>query len=234
MYTALTETVRLTREYDKGAAAGSGSRSSGRLAPLHGWIGAVVQEIWGDAYETHFLGEGNKEIRVAGKYNDKWVDVVTCPRGEKSKPVFCVGIKCVTRNYSQNTNNYFESMMGETANVQRSNVPYAQAIFVPDPCPYFKRKGVWLKNEKITEHNLKKYLRLALDTPSFPHQPCQTCFEVVKLDDGGIVSRAKLDPEKYGATYVQLHDERLSIEALFRKAEQQKLVHEDLDSADAD
>jgi hypothetical protein len=44
------------------------------------------------------------------------------------EPVFCLGIKFVTSHYKQNTNNYFENMMGGTANIQATQIPYAQLI----------------------------------------------------------------------------------------------------------
>lgn len=65
-------------------------------------------------------------MKVKGKYYDKDIDITVT---KDNKPVMCIGIKFITSNYKQNTNNYFENMMGETANIQAlKNLPYFQLI----------------------------------------------------------------------------------------------------------
>jgi hypothetical protein len=44
------------------------------------------------------------------------------------------------QNYSQNSNNYFENMLGETANIRSSNIPYFQIFIIPDEIPYYKKE----------------------------------------------------------------------------------------------
>ena len=44
---------------------------------------------------------------------------------ENKKIIATVSFKFVTSNYKQNANNYFENLMGETANIRRQNIGFA-------------------------------------------------------------------------------------------------------------
>lgn len=104
-----------------------GSRSTEKLKPIHNFVAQTLQTIFGEDYELHVMGDDNKEMKVEGKYYDKDIDVTVT---KDNKPVVCLGIKFVTSNYKQNANNYFENMMGETANIQaRKDLPYYQLIY---------------------------------------------------------------------------------------------------------
>ena len=91
-------------------------------------------------------------------------------------------MKFVMRNYSQNSNNYFENMLGETANIRSSGVPYFQIFIIFDRVPYYKTGGKFVNYESITPHNLDKYLMLSRDDPSiFFHTPDKTLVLLIKL-----------------------------------------------------
>ncbi len=112
-----------------------GARSTEKLKPIHNFVAKTLQNIWGKDFEIHFMGEDTKEITVEGKYYPKVIDITVT---HKDKPIFCLGIKFVTSNYKQNANNYFENMMGETANIQASkDLQYAQLIILRHETPYY-------------------------------------------------------------------------------------------------
>ena len=66
-------------------------------------------------------------------------------------------------NYSQNSNNYFENMLGETANIRSAGKPYIQMVILPSKVPYFKKGGELGHMEIISKHNLSKYIKLSHD-----------------------------------------------------------------------
>lgn len=98
------------------------SRSTAKLKSLHGSIARDVQERLGDEFEVLSQGYGKgTEQTVIGRYYDKKTDITVL---KNSKPVAAYAVKFVMRNYSQNSNNYFEGMLGETANLRTNSIPY--------------------------------------------------------------------------------------------------------------
>lgn len=90
------------------------------------------------------------------------------------------------RNYSQNSNNYFESMLGETANIRSNRIAYFQIFIIFSKVPYFKSSGKFKKYDEINKHNLQKYFTLSKDNiDAFFHAPNKTLLAVVKLKDEG-------------------------------------------------
>lgn len=150
-----------------------GARSTEKLKPIHQFLGKPLHNIFGEEYQTHYLGENSKELTIEGKYYPKDVDITVT---HDKKPIFCLGLKFVTSNYKQNANNYFESMMGETANIQRQNIPYAQVIVLRYETPYYKKvldkqkDKTPSKIEVINQKDLSKYVNLVFDTPQ-AHRP---------------------------------------------------------------
>ena len=144
-----------------------GARSTEKLKPLHEFAGDLLSHFTGGRFELSHMSTKGGELKVNGAYYPKDVDIVL---SQKKRPVFCLGIKFVTSNYKQNANNYFEGMMGETANVQSAGIPYAQLIILRSRTPYFKRGQVYSKTEVINEHDIGKYLHLMKEKTS-PHRP---------------------------------------------------------------
>ena len=93
-----------------------------------------------------------------------------------------IGVKFVMQNYAQNSNNYFENMLGETANIRASSTPYFQIFIIPEVLPYFKDSGEIGRWEEFSEYHMKKYCALAKDnTAIFPHTPNKTLLYVVQI-----------------------------------------------------
>ncbi len=160
----------------------TGSRSNEKLKILHGAIAYDIQEKLGKNYKINSLGfENDKEIEMPGRYMDKKVDI-----GIKKNDEIIAGIalKYIMRNYSQNSNNYFENMLGETANIRSTGKPYFQIIIIPSKVPYFNKEGKITKVEKITYHNLTKYINLSNDNiDMYMHTPNKTLIYLIDIPD---------------------------------------------------
>lgn len=158
------------------------SRSTAKLKNLHGSIAADIKECFGDEYTVSAQGIGNgKEKAIEGRYYPKKVDIVVSRSG---KPVAGFAVKFIMRNYSQNSNNYFENMLGETANIRSNAIPYYQIFIVFDKIPYYKKNGILAKYETLSEHHLKKYFSLSKDNPSvYMHTPEKTLLVILKLKE---------------------------------------------------
>jgi len=97
-------------------------------------------------------------------------------------PVAGMAIKFVMSNYMQNSNNYFENMLGETANIRCNKIPYFQVFVIPDKIPYFDDSGYIKKWESINEHNLKKYIAMSDDNIDvYLHTPNKTLVFVINI-----------------------------------------------------
>lgn len=160
----------------------TGSRSNEKLKILHGAIAKDLKERLGIGYMVCSLGIGNgKEEKLDGRYIDKVVDI-TIKKGQKS--IAGIGVKFVMQNYSQNSNNYFENMLGETANIRCANIPYFQIFIIPDMLPYYNKQGLLQKWEEFTVHNAIKYLTLSEDNiQTSIHTPTKTLLFVVHLPE---------------------------------------------------
>ena len=158
------------------------SRSTAKLKVLHGEIAKDIKELFGSEYTVLSQGIGNdSEGRIEGRYYPKNVDITVNKNG---KPIAGYAIKFVMRNYSQNSNNYFENMLGETANIRANSVPYFQIFIIFEKVPYFKSGGAFYKYDTLSEHNLKKYFALSKDDPaSFLHTPDKTLFVLLSLKE---------------------------------------------------
>jgi hypothetical protein len=158
-----------------------GARSTEKLKPIHKFIADTLFAIWGPDYKLHYMGGDNKERTVEGKYYPKDIDITVT---KKSTPVFCLGIKFVTSNYKQNANNYFENMMGETANIQSTgNLPYAQLIILRHETPYYKKNEPEesSKIEVINNKDIQKYINLLFDRPQ-AHRPDYIGIQLINID----------------------------------------------------
>ena len=158
-----------------------GARSTAKLKPIHKFIAETLAKIFGKDFELHFMGDDSKEIAVAGKYYPKYIDITI---SENKKPVFCLGIKFVTSNYKQNANNYFENMMGETANIQATQIPYAHLIILRHETPYYKKNETELpsKIEIVNDKDIAKYLKLMYDQPQ-AHRPNFLGIQLINVNE---------------------------------------------------
>lgn len=158
------------------------SRSTAKLKSLHGHIATDLAKKFGADYSVHAQGWGNdKEGSIEGRYYSKNVDITIKKAGQV---IAGYAVKFVMRNYSQNSNNYFENMLGETANIRSNAIPYFQIFIIFDKVPYYEKGGNFKKYDTITPHNLDKYLALSKDDPSvFFHTPDKTLVVLVKLKE---------------------------------------------------
>lgn len=174
--------MQIQRSFDAFLRKGGNSRSNFKLKPLHGAIASDIAELLGADYTIMSQGYGNdKEAHIAGRYVNKAVDITIMDKNT-NKNVAGIAVKFVMQNYSQNSNNYFENMLGETANIRTANCPYFQVFIVFDTLPYYKSKGEFLKWEHFTDHNVEKYCKLSHDDiGTFFHTPNKTLIYVVHL-----------------------------------------------------
>ena len=158
------------------------SRSPEKLHSLHGNIAKDLESVFGNDFTIKSKGySDNKEIKVSGRYYQKNVDITLL---KNNKPIAGYALKFVVRNYSQNANNYFEGMLGETANLRSNSIPYFQVFVVFDKLPYYLKNGKFKKYEEITQHYMEKYLALSKDDPNlFYHTPDKTLFVLVSLKE---------------------------------------------------
>lgn len=170
----------------------TGSRSNEKLKILHGAMAADIQTRLGRDFSIQSLGVGNnKEADIKGRYIDKKVDITVMRNNDV---VAGIGVKFVMQNYSQNSNNYFENMLGETANIRCSNVPYFQIFIIPEKLPYYKQSGKFDKWESFTAHNVRKYLRLSEDNiETSIHTPTKTLLYVVRLPEINFVPQDRTE-----------------------------------------
>ena len=193
------EFLNVIRESFKTYLSIDTSRSTAKLKVLHGKIAKDIMELFGSEYTVLSQGVGNdSEGSIQGRYYPKNVDITVSKNG---KPVAGYAIKFVMRNYSQNSNNYFENMLGETANIRANSVPYFQIFIIFEKVPYYKSGGAFQKYDILSEHNLEKYFALSKDDPSsFLHTPDKTLLIVLQLKEKS-PSHKFIDSKDYAKYY---------------------------------
>lgn len=181
------------------------SRSNEKLKILHGKIAHDLCHRLGSDYEIKSLGYGDeKEGKIQGRYINKNVDITIL---KNNTPIAGIGIKFVMQNYSQNANNYFENMLGETANIRSINIPYFQIFIIPSQLPYYKNTGEFSKWEQFNEHHFEKYQILSNDNNEYLlHTPTKTLIYVIDLSSSHIFNpHHKHDYINY---FLNLHSEQ--------------------------
>lgn len=179
----------------------TGARSNKKLGILHGAISEDLQARLNDnTYSVYSLGYGiGKEHKINGRYVDKAVDITIT---ENNQPIAGIAVKYVMSNYSQNSNNYFENMLGETANIRCAKIPYFQIFIIPDKIPYFDKDGSISKWETISEHNLNKYIKLSNDNiDTYLHTPNKTLVFIVHIQDKNAATKIT-DKQEYENYYL--------------------------------
>lgn len=156
------------------------SRSNKKLIVLHSAIADDIKNKLGKEYAIKSLGVGDgKEGKLDGRYMEKTVDILI---SKNEDDIAGIGVKFVMNNYSQNSNNYFENMLGETANIRTNRKQYFQILILPEEMPYYNNKGRIIKWEKVTNHNIDKYVALSKDdTERYLHTPIKTLLFIVKF-----------------------------------------------------
>ena len=172
-----------------------GVRSNQKTRVLHGWVQDELGRELGDGYAfTGQSPDSTREANVGGMYYGKDVDVLVA-RDEQELGV--VSIKFVISNYWQNSVNYFEQQIGETANLRRRNIVYGNLFCVTNPIPYKNRAGEITRRESIRDHDIQRYARLRADHEHI-HAPDEMSIAIVTLDTEldavtGVADTAALD-----------------------------------------
>jgi len=148
-----------------------GARSNKRLIPIHSWFAKEIISELGEEYCVKSLGRGG-EYRIEGKYYPKILDITIF---SNKRAIVTLSFKFVASNYAQNSNNYFENLLGETANIRRIGVSFVHFLVLRGHTPYYdkaagNKRGQLKKTEILSEHHIKKYIKLFKDF-DFPHKP---------------------------------------------------------------
>ena len=156
------------------------SRSNEKLKILHGAIAKDIQTKLWENYSVYALGFGSgQEKDIPWRYMNKKVDITII---QWERPIAWIAIKFVMQNYSQNSNNYFENMLWETANIRCTNVPYFQIFIIPEELPYYENNWNLKKWEHFSDHHLSKYKILSKDNWLLSlHTPTKTLLYVIQL-----------------------------------------------------
>jgi len=185
----------------------TGSRSNKKLRILHSSISNDLINLLGPDYSVKSLNIGDgKEGKIEGRYINKNVDIVIL---QNEIVLAGIGVKFVMQNYSQNSNNYFENMLGETVNIRSNNIPYFQIFVIPEKMPYYKSNGQWDRWEEFSLHNSKKYMILSQDNiDNFLHTPTKTLLYIVKFPEINIAIQTKDEYYDYYRNYQNLKIEK--------------------------
>lgn len=178
------------------------ARSNEKLKVLHGQIAKDIDNKIKDkntdktVYTVSALGFGNgKEEKIQGRYIEKMVDITI---KNNNQSIAGMAVKYVMSNYFQNSNNYFENMLGETANIRSAKRKYFQLLIIPEKLPYFDKNGKITKWEVIDEYHLIKYIKLSQDnTETFYHTPDKTFLCVVNISEPKTEIKTKQDYINY-------------------------------------
>ena len=181
---AIAETFRAYNEF--------GARSNKKLIPIHKWFANYLKDNLGKGYSVMSLGSSG-EAKINGKYYPKNLDISVI---KNDKVLTTISFKFVTSNYKQNANNYFENLLGETANIRRVNVGFAHFLVLRAKTPYYDKnkgnlRGKTIKIETINDHDLSKYIKLFQDN-DFPHKPDVLGISILDFNERGEPSVSNL------------------------------------------
>ena len=162
-----------------------GARSSKKLVSLHGWFHDAIEARYPD-FVVMSMRQGSKEAKVPGSYYPKNVDVAVFQsetKVEERRPLLVLSIKFAINNYRQNSNNYFEGLLGETSNLQSNGVPVTYFSIIRDEYRWRRKDGSTKGFEYVNDHDLAKYIQLFDADPTILHRPQAFGLEVVSLDE---------------------------------------------------
>lgn len=196
-----------------------GARSSKKLIPIHKFLSEAILEKLEKGYSIKSLGVGDgKEATIDGKYYPKDLDIAIF---KNNKIIATVSFKFVTSNYKQNANNYFENLMGETANIRRVNIGFAHFLLLRGHTPYFSKnkhnlRGKEMKTEIIKEKDLQKYIKLFKDM-DFPHKPDLMGICLLDFDQKGKAKIVNLNDFDFSTETKQLLKNDFSLNKFLEK-----------------
>ncbi|HRV32051.1 MAG TPA: hypothetical protein P5241_00430 [Candidatus Paceibacterota bacterium] len=194
-----------------------GARSNKKLLPIHKWFAEIIESKLTKDYSVRSLGKGG-EVDLNGKYYPKTLDI-TILKGKKI--ITTISFKFVTSNYKQNSNNYFENLLGETANIRRTGIGFAHFLVLRARTPYYdKNKGNLRGKEKkleiLHESDLLKYIKLFKDL-DFPHKPEVLGIAIIDFDRRGNAYLKNLDELKLSNKTKNILQNQLSLAEFIKK-----------------
>ena len=192
-----------------------GVRSNQKTRVLHGWVQDELRRELGNEYVfTGQTPDNTKEAKVSGMYYDKDVDVLIERDGQE---LGVVSVKFVISNYWQNSVNYFEQQVGETANLRRKNIVYGNLFCVTNPIPYNTRSGSRARLEKLRDHDVQRYVRLRADH-EHAHAPDEMAVGIVDVDIGKSITRVTdISTLGLSANSISALENQLSVSQFFRR-----------------
>lgn len=194
-----------------------GARSNKKLIPVHKWFADVIEGKLGKDYSVKSLGKDG-EFKLDGKYYPKTLDISIF---RNKKIITAISFKFVTSNYKQNSNNYFENLLGETANIRRVNVGFAHFLVLRSHTPYYdKNKGNLRGKEKkieiLKESDLAKYINLFNDL-DFPHKPEVLGMAIIDFDKRGQAHFENLEKLQLATETKNILENQLSLINFIKK-----------------
>lgn len=180
-------------------------RSTDKLRILHDAIKAELSkhlEIGNDGakYVIRSMGPSPKnaqgvaeEKTLEGAYNPKKVDIYI-ESGDHDE-LGVVSVKFVLSNYSQNSYNYFEQSIGETANLKSAGIMVGLFFCLTNPIPYKNRGGNITRHEHVGDKHVDKYRKLLANGPK-THVPDAACFVVFGWDSDSDAITGYFDVDK--------------------------------------
>lgn len=180
---AVTDSYRAYFEY--------GSRSSKKLIPIHSFFHHSVDQALRAKLpnrKVKVFSMVNNEATVPGAMYPKNVDISAQIDGSH---VGGISLKFVVTNYLQNSNNYFEHLLGETSNLRSNGYHYGSFSIIPLEPDYLSKaegnkRGKVVKKERVTIDNLRKYVNLFNLPKETPFRPSPLGLLVVNLNEQGV------------------------------------------------
>ncbi len=211
---ALKDTFDAYNEY--------GARSNKKLISIHSWFARKIIANLGGSYFCRSLGL-NGEYKIEGKYYTKAEDITIFNKFEpnSSKPIVALSFKFVTSNYAQNSNNYFENLLGETANIRRVNVGFAHFLVLRGHTPYYDKaaggeRGNLKKTEILSEEHIEKYIKLFKDA-DYPHKPDVLGMAIVDFDRKNVPYFVNLQELGLSSDAIMIVEDCFSVETFIEK-----------------
>ena len=193
-----------------------GPRSNEKTKVFHGWVQDELRCQLGNDYT--YVGQtpaNSSEATVSGNYYDKKVDILVSKDG---LDLGVISIKFVISNYWQNSVNYFEQQVGETANLRSKNIVYGNLFCVTNPIPYKRRSGGVSRLERLRDHDIQRYAKLIEDR-EYAHAPDEMAIGIVELDteEDAIIGMADISDMDLSESSVTALRYDLSVSGFFPK-----------------
>lgn len=194
-----------------------GARSNKKLIPIHSWFAKEIVSGLGNDYSIMSLGIGG-EYKIEGKYYPKKLDITII---SNENPIVTLSFKFVTSNYAQNSNNYFENLLGETANIRRIGVGFVHFLVLRGHTPYYdkesgNKRGKLMKTEILSEHHIEKYVKLFKDL-DYPHKPDLLGLTIIDFNAKGNPYFTDLEKLGLGKETIKIIKSDFSIENFIKK-----------------